>query len=50
MVVVVDLASQSRFFVRVAISLRIGRAVSLAIDRAILTRMNIIIGFSELFL
>ena len=54
--VVVDLASRPRFFVKVAMGpeswLRfyIGAIVDLAIGRVVLTGTNIDVGFSELFL
>ena len=47
---VVDLASQPRFFVGATIGLDIGGVVSLAIDRTVLTGTDIAIGFSELSL
>ena len=52
MVVVIDLAGQPHFFIRATISLifDLDRAVNLAIDRIILRKTNIAIGFFELFL
>ena len=46
----IDLASQPRFFVKAVVGLVIGRAVGLAIGGAILIRMDIAVGFFELFL
>ena len=49
-IVVIDLISQSHFFVKAIMGLNISGVVSLAISRAVLTGMNIAIGFSELSL
>ena len=48
MVVVVDLASQSHFFIEAAMGLGIGRVIGLVISRAILIGTDIIVGFSRL--
>ena len=50
MVVVVDLADRSHFFVRAAVGLIISGAVGLAIGGAILIGTNIAIGSSGLSL
>ena len=47
---VVVLADQLRFFVRVTVSFAIGRAVGLAVGEAVLIGTNIAIGFSWLSL
>ena len=50
MVVIVDLESWPRFFVKAVVGLGIGRAVDLAIDGAVLMEMDITVGFFRLFL
>ena len=50
MVVVVDLAGQSHFFVRADMGLGIGKTMGLAIDRSIAMRTDIPTDFSGLFL
>ena len=45
-----DLADRPRFFVRTVMGLNISRAVGLAIGRAILTGIDITIGFFGLSL
>ena len=46
----INLAGQLHFFIRAAIDLDIGRIMGFVIDRAILTKIDITIGFFELFL
>ena len=46
----VNLASQSHFFVRAAIGLAIGRAMGLAISEAVSIGIDVTIGFSRLSL
>ena len=48
--VVVDLASRSRFFVGVAVGLDIGKAVGLAIGGAISLGTKVAVGFFRLSL
>ena len=50
MVVVVDLTGQSRFFVGAAVGLGISKAVGLAIGGAVLTKTDVVVGFSRLSL
>ena len=50
MVMMVDLAGWSRFFVGATMGLGIDRMVELAIGKVILTGINITVGFSGLFL
>ena len=45
-----DLAGQLYFFIKTVVSLDISEAIDLAIDRAVLSRTDITIGFSGLFL
>ena len=46
----INLAGRSRFFVRAAVSLSIDRIIGLAINKAVSTRIDIIVGISELSL
>ena len=48
--VVIDIIGRSCFLIGAAIGLAINRMMGLAIDRVILTEMDIIVGFSELSL
>ena len=48
--VVIDLASQPRFFVGAAMGLAINRLIGLAIGGAILTKADVVVNFSGLFL
>ena len=50
MVVMMDLANWPRFFVRAAVGLAIDRAVGLAIGEAVLTKIDVAVGFSGLSL
>ena len=50
MVMMIDLTSQSRFFVGAVVGLAIDRTVGLAIGRAVLIKTNVTIGFFGLFL
>ena len=47
---IVDLENRSRFDVEAAIDFIIGRVISLAIGKAILTETNVAIGFFRLSL
>ena len=50
MIMIVDLASQPRFFVGVAIGLDISGVVGLVINGIVLTETDIAVNFSRLFL
>ena len=50
MIVVVDLTSQLHFFIGAIMGLGIGKMVDLAISKAILMGINIVVGFFKLFL
>ena len=49
-IVVIDLASQSHFFIGAAMGLDISKTMGLTIDGAVSTKTDITIGFFELFL
>ena len=50
MIVVINLIGRPRFFVRAAVGQGIGKAIGLAIDGAVLTEMEVVVGFFELSL
>ena len=50
LIMVVNLAGQSHFFVRIAISLAFGGTMGLIIDEIVSMEINITVGFFELFL
>ena len=50
MIVVVDLASRSHFFVGAAMDLNIDGTMGLAIDKTVLIETDVTVGFSELSL